>query len=392
MSIQIVHCSDLHLDKNFNISNLERARARKEDLNKSFSRVVEFALQNRPDVFVISGDVFDKISPANAAMVYLTQQIKQLHDASIPVFVIGGNHEVPKFGMFPSLAIDVLSSAGLATVFSGSNNVQKRLLQVGSESICVSGRSYYTRFEGANPLKDVSVPLDGDYNVLLIHGSLQGLSVAPSGTVLGDLNPFSAGDIAPGLDYLALGHFHNFFTREHNDCAIVNPGSLEKLSWAERQDEKGFAWVELHDADANVERIPLPSRPMDEQELTFSKDSHYTPNIQDYLIEELSSFSDDALLCKVNLLGQMSQEQYSQLKLNEVIHTCKDKFFQLLINRKDLEVEGYGRIFLERVDNPEDAFRKRLDRRIGESAINANEKDRLELVKKLGLKYLETAR
>jgi len=25
MSLQIVHCSDLHLDKNFNISNLARA-------------------------------------------------------------------------------------------------------------------------------------------------------------------------------------------------------------------------------------------------------------------------------------------------------------------------------------------------------------------------------
>ena len=392
MSIQIVHCGDLHLDKNFNISNLEKARIRKEDLNNAFSKVVEFALQNRPDIVVISGDVFDKISPTNAAIVHLTKQIKQLHDASIPVFLIGGNHEVPKFGIFPSLAIDVLSSAGLATVFSGSNDVQKQLLQAGNETICVSGRSYYTRFEGANPLKDINVPLEGDYNVLMIHGSLQGLSVAPSGMVLGELNPFSADDIASGLNYLALGHFHNYFKREHHDCTIVNPGSLEKLSWAERGDEKGFAWVELDNAEANVERIPLPSRPMDERDLKLSKDSSYVPSVEGYIIDELSRFSDNELLLKVNLQGLISQAQYSQLKLNEVIHACKDKFFQLLINRTDLEVEGYGRVFLERVDNPEDAFRKRLDKRISESVLDVNEKQRLESVKKLGLKYLETAK
>jgi hypothetical protein len=33
MSVQLVHCSDMHLDKNFNISNLARARERKDDLN-----------------------------------------------------------------------------------------------------------------------------------------------------------------------------------------------------------------------------------------------------------------------------------------------------------------------------------------------------------------------
>jgi hypothetical protein len=38
----------MHLDKNFNISNLARAQERKEDLNKNFSAAVEYALKNHP--------------------------------------------------------------------------------------------------------------------------------------------------------------------------------------------------------------------------------------------------------------------------------------------------------------------------------------------------------
>lgn len=53
-------------------------------------------------------------------------------------------------------------------------------LKIKGKSVCVSGRSYYTQYEGANPLKDVEIPLEGDYNILMIHGFLQGLNVASS--------------------------------------------------------------------------------------------------------------------------------------------------------------------------------------------------------------------
>jgi DNA repair exonuclease SbcCD nuclease subunit len=60
MSLQLLHCSDLHLDKNFSIPNLARALERKEDLNNKFSSVVEYAIKNKPDLFIISGDVFGR--------------------------------------------------------------------------------------------------------------------------------------------------------------------------------------------------------------------------------------------------------------------------------------------------------------------------------------------
>ena len=89
VSVQILHCSDTHLDKSFGISNLSKAMQRREDLNRNFSSIVDYALENKPDIFLIAGDVFDKISPSNASRVFLTSKIKLLHDSNIATFIIG---------------------------------------------------------------------------------------------------------------------------------------------------------------------------------------------------------------------------------------------------------------------------------------------------------------
>jgi len=354
--------------------------------------VIEYALENKPDLFLICGDVFDRISPTNSARVFLTQKAKQLRDANIPVFIIGGNHDVPKFGESPSLAIDVLDSAGLATVFSRFDCIEKKMLHINGREICVSGRSYDARFEGTNPLRGVNIPLDGDFNISMIHASLQGLNVAPSSPEMANQNPFLADDIKKGLDYLALGHFHNYFDRQHLGCTIVNPGSLEKLSWAEITDEKGFVWAELKESETSTEFVKLETRPMEIQDLVLSKDAEYSSRIKDYVVDFLSKIGEKEKVLKLNLHGLISQEQYGQLKVNEILNVCRDMFFHLILDRKELEVEGYGRIFLERVDNPVDAFSKRLNSLIAQTGSDETERHLLEQVKHLGIKYLEAVK
>ncbi len=392
ISLQVLHCSDTHLDKSFSIASLAKAIQRREDLNSNFSSVIDYAVKNKPDIFLISGDVFDKILPTNASRVFLAQQTKRLKDANIAVFIIGGNHEVPRFGVSPFLAIDVLGSAGIATVFSRSDIIQKRIINVKTKSICISGRSYNTQFEGANPLKDVEIPIEGDYNILMIHGSLQGLNVASSIPEIAHQNPFLADDITKGLNYLALGHFHNHFEREYKGCKIVNPGSMEKLSWAEMKDEKGFAWTDMNGSETTTEFIKLNTRTMEINELTLSKDETYVKGVNYYVLEFLSRISSPQKMLKLSLRGLISQDQYNQLKVNELLTACNDKFFNLKIDREFLEIEGYGRVFAERADNPVEAFTKRLD--VILSQLKADDPNRLliEQVKSLGIKYLEAVK
>ena len=369
-----------------------KAAQRKDDLNENFSSVVEYALKNKPDLFLISGDVFDRVSPTNASRVFLTRRVRQLEEVGIGVFIIGGNHDVPRFSISPSLAIDVLSSAGIATVFSRSDTIQKRTIIINRKSICIAGRSYYAQFERANPLKDVEIPTEGDYNILMIHGSLQGLNVASSVPEMANQNPFLADDIKKGLNYLALGHFHNYFERDHLGCKIVNPGSIEKLSWAEMNDEKGFVWAELNGKETTTEFIKLDTRPMETSELILSKSNPYPKGAKQYVMDFLSKTADPEKILKLNLHGLISQEQYNQLKINELLMACSDKFFNLQIDRKDLELEGYGKVFLERVDNPVEAYTKRLDTLISQTKSDDPKRQMLEQAKILGRQYLEAAK
>src|SRR5208283_5839089 len=64
-------------------------------------RIVDFALTERPDLFLICGDVFDRPKPSNEAKIFVVQKARELHEAGIPVIAIGGNHDIPKFESGP---------------------------------------------------------------------------------------------------------------------------------------------------------------------------------------------------------------------------------------------------------------------------------------------------
>lgn len=80
MVVKAIHCSDLHLDRNFNISNYKRRVQRKEDLNTNFKKIVDYAIKEKPDLFLISGDIYDKVSPTNYTQKFFIEQLKRLYD------------------------------------------------------------------------------------------------------------------------------------------------------------------------------------------------------------------------------------------------------------------------------------------------------------------------
>jgi len=205
-------------------------------------------------------------------------------------------------------------------------------------------------------------------------------------------NPFSPEDIRAGLNYMALGHFHNYYERDHEGCKIVNPGSMEKLSWAEMNDEKGFVWAELHGSNVSTEFVKLDTRPMEKYTLHLSKDERYSPNLKEYLINYVESKSDPVRIARLFLQGLIAQEQYNELKINEVIQATREAFFHLGFDRTELEVEGFGKVFVERVENPVEAFVRRLEELITKAGMDDERRRRLEQVQELGRKYLEEAK
>ena len=384
MSIQIVHCSDIHLDRPFNFGDPERSSKRREDVENNFIKIVEFALKDKPDLFLISGDVFDRVNPSNEARSFLTAQIRKLKDTNIEVVIIGGNHDVPKIGS-EAMAIDTLQSAGLATVFSDSINFQEKKISVNGKVIQVVGKSYNTKNQAQNPFANYNIKKDGKYVVCLIHGSLIGLNVTPVNLNDSHYNPFGVNDINSSIDYLALGHYHSKFTRQMNTTSICNPGSIEKLSWSEENDSKGFAFVELGENDNKVDTISLPSRNLKTIEVSLDRE---IPDINQHIIELINKTGDSESLCRMMIKGIITQEQQKTMKMNLLAKEANQYFFHVDLNLNELEIEGFGKVFLGKMDNPKEAFEKHLDNLIS-SNYDSTQIKFLENAKQRGMRYLE---
>ena len=384
-TVKIVHCSDLHLDRTFNISNFALAMDRKNDLNRNFSTVVDSAIDRKADLFLITGDSYDRVTPTNATSVFLMENIRRLHDAGIRIFMIGGNHDVPKIGKYTHLAIENFESAGLARVFHKSDTLQQDVVEVNGATVCLSGKSYNTQDELTNPLKGEEIPLDGDYNILLLHAAFRGLGVVSSVPDYINQSPVYADNVVKGLNYLALGHFHNSFVREHRGCLIGNPGSIERLTWNELNDKKGFLWIELEGSKVRWEHIPLKTRNMQSLDLSVTKESG---NLNDFIPTFLGQYKDQEAMIRLVLKGGISQAQYNQFRIVDLYRIAQNLFFHFSLDRTDLTVEEYGRIFFERIGTPKQAFERHLEDLIASAEIE-DERRLLEKVKDLGKEYLE---
>ena len=386
MSVQIVHCSDLHLDRNFNVGSMARNYERKRDLDENFSQVVDYAIDNRADLFLIAGDVFDRVMPGNFSRDFLARQLMDLKKNDIPVFVIGGNHDVPKVPEVPTLALDVLDTVGLATVFSRSDVIGQRTLKIAGLDVYVSGKSYFSQREGENPIAGQRIPLDADINILMLHGSLQGLDVFSSVPQLSSQNPFAPGDIPQKLDFLALGHYHNGFDRRVGRCLVCNPGSIEKLTWAEINDSKGFYWVELDRDGSKREFVRLETRPMRDEHFAFTGEEVDDPTSA--VLEFLMGKKDREAMLRLKLKGLIPQSTYSKLRLSDIYRAGPEAFFFLTVDRTELEISRIGKVFAGRTETPVEAFAARMDALIRDSTVDPGKVKLLREAKEVGLSYL----
>jgi DNA repair exonuclease SbcCD nuclease subunit len=384
LTVTAIHTADFHLDRNFGFPWIDRVEKRKKDLFDNFQRIVDFALAEKPDLFLICGDVFDRVKPSNEAKIFLVRKARELHDAGIQLVVIGGNHDIPKFDSGP-MAIELLDSAGLGAVFARSDAFESRKFHVGPEEVIVTGKSYFASKESYNPLSE-PLPLqkEADHVVLMIHGSLNGMGVVPSIPGMASQNPFMQNDVPRIADYLALGHFHNTFERQIPDGPLIgNPGSIERLTKAEASEEKGFYWVELTDS-AQVSFEKLPSRSMEERTIDVSSDMS---NLREKLVKEIQNWIDPEKILDVRLIGQTTADEFLKLRLNEIYEQFHDSYFTLYVDRSELQVENVGPLITEEIGTPIETYRKRLDLQI-ETATDEQTKQFLKLIKDEGCKYL----
>jgi len=239
--VRFIHCADLHLDSP--LRGLERyegapARDMREATRRSFTNVIDLALEREADFVLIAGDVFDGDWLDFNTGLFFANQLRRLADAGIRAFIVRGNHDaLSKISKAVTLPknVHVFKSAKPATV------IDENL------GYAIHGQSFATGVVTDDLSAQYPDAHSGLLNIGLLHTALAGRegheSYAPT-------TPDRLAD--KGYQYWALGHVHTRETVRQNP-RIVFPGNTQGRH-AREVGPKGCMVVE-GDADDGIRSV-----------------------------------------------------------------------------------------------------------------------------------------
>jgi exonuclease SbcD len=96
MAINLIHVSDIHFGSGESHGRLNPATGlniRFEDFVSALDKVVDYAIENKIDVFLFSGDAYKNATPEPIYQKMFAQALKKLSKAQIKTILVVGNHD-----------------------------------------------------------------------------------------------------------------------------------------------------------------------------------------------------------------------------------------------------------------------------------------------------------
>jgi exonuclease SbcD len=260
-AIRILLVADTHLGLDLPLRPRVERRRRGHDFFANFQRALRPALRGEVDLVVHGGDLFDRsrIPPALAELALAP--LVRVAEAGIPVYLVPGNHERSR------IPLHLWSAHPNLHIFDRP----RTFVYAGRQ-----GSLALTGFPFARRVRDCFSDLlqqgrqaapPADAALLCLHQTVEGARVGPSGYTFRagpDVIPRRA--LPPGYCAVLCGHIHRRQLLTHALGPVVYPGSVERASFAERAEEKGYAIVTVNFAASppavRVSFQPLPARPM----------------------------------------------------------------------------------------------------------------------------------
>ncbi len=330
MTVHVLLTADNHLDPSA-VQYGPRRFDRKRDFQQSFDVLVNFALENRPDLFLVGGDFYDGILPGNPTRAYVAEQFKRLHEKDIKTVLISGHHDTPRSTEQGVSPLSVHARSGHVYFFQDPHPTPK-IFQFGNESVNVTGMSLNPSLgPDQDPLTGQKIDDEGDVNIFLAHYPIEGFE-----GYFGQETHIGKASIPRSFQLFASGHLHRHQKNTINGTPVIYPGSTERTSFNEEGEEKGFCWFELDKTGiVHQEFHPTPARPMETVDMRVTGEGgSLTRQIQDVLEKRIGAEK----ILRVRVLGRVSLEQLSTYKRSALLGYCQDRFFHVDFDENGLDV------------------------------------------------------
>jgi DNA repair exonuclease SbcCD nuclease subunit len=316
--IRILFLADTHLGFDLPFHPRIQRRRRGPDFFANFKRALLPALQGLVDCVVHGGDLLyrSKVPPRLVAMAL--KPLKQVAELGIPVYLVPGNHERSALPHSP------LAMHPVIHIFERPRTY---LLRKDGFTLALAGFPFVRHGIRTDFLHRIEQTgcrhADSDIQVLCVHQVIDGATVGPAGYVFRYApDVIRASDISSGFSAVLSGHIHRFqvLTEDLNKRAlpapVFYPGSVERTSFAEKHEKKGYLILEFEMDGLKGGRLSrwrfyeLPTRPM--IQLDLNPENMDPAEFRSLLENTIRELPEDGVV-KLKIHGRITQETMAVL-------------------------------------------------------------------------------
>ncbi len=269
--IKIIHFSDLHFGsgERYGPINPETGlNKRFEDFICALDKPVNFAIENKADLVIFTGDTYKHATPEPIYQKEFAKRIKKLSLNKIPMILLVGNHDIlyrvdgsDALDIYDTLAVDgvtVFNKIELKNIETKNGSVQVIALPHITKSRLLTREEYRdlsSKEQDKLMIEKVKHAISSKVEqldpllptILLGHGTIetaqfsseQDLSI---GKVLSYPLSFFQNQ---KFNYVGFGHIHRHQILQEREPLILYAGSLERVDFGEEKEDKGFIYLEL---------------------------------------------------------------------------------------------------------------------------------------------------
>lgn len=210
--MKILHTSDWHLGQT--LYNYDRT----EEQMAMLLQMVDIVREEKPDVFLLCGDVYHTPQPSTAVQTMFTNALVEIHDANpaMTMIITAGNHDSgSKHDIFrtPWRALKVYTIGCV-----NAPHTEELIIEIPDKCFVIAVPYVNERnmpkglFQ--NLLDDVEARNDANLPVVMMaHTTVRGCDFAghenATELTVGGIDSYDLDEMGSGYDYLALGHIHH---------------------------------------------------------------------------------------------------------------------------------------------------------------------------------------
>jgi exonuclease SbcD len=347
--INFIHTADLH----FGMENYGRIdpksgiHSRLLDFDRALNFCIDYAIEKQVDFFLFSGDAYKTATPTPTHQRLLLNCFLRLFKANIPLIIIVGNHDNPLsfgkahaleiFGQIPINGFHVIAQPTSLKLDTKNGPVQivgipwpsraNLALNAQHTGSSVVELASYISDSVSTIIKQFAAELDPSIPAVL-GGHLtvsNGIFSGSEKRAIYGTDPVllpSQLAIAP-FDYIGLGHLHRYQNLNmHGYPAVVYSGSIERVDFGERKEDKGFCHVTIKEKGATEhEFIRTPTRPFLQLDVQLSADKSHTEQI----LAELRKQPIEGAVVKI--VYHLPADTKDRVDVNVIQNACSEAHY-----------------------------------------------------------------